>query len=110
MRKILVLCMGALLIGTTAYAKDFAIIKNAMFGGQKIEVYRSLKDALENYTGEGKIYEIILTPVPLRRVESKKKIEVSEFTWTVDDRYGKTEKAESGEKAGKAQKNSTPKK
>ena len=110
MRKILVLFIGALLIGTVgtaAHAKDYAIIKKAMFGGQKIEVYQSLKDALEHYSGQGKLYEITLTPVPLKRVESKKKIEVSEFTWTVDDRYGKTEKAE---KTVKTEKNPTQKK
>lgn len=113
MRKILVLFVGALLIGTvgtTASAKDYAIIKKAMFGGQKIEVYQSLKDALENYSGQGKIYEVTLTPVPLKRVESKKKIEVSEFTWTVDDRYVKTEKAGKAGKSETSEKNTPQKK
>jgi len=113
MRKILVLFVGALLIGTvgtTASAKDYAIIKKAMFGGQKIEVYQSLKDALENYSGQGKIYEVTLTPVPLKRVESKKKIEVSEFTWTVDDRYVKTSKTGKVEKSETSEKNTSQKK
>lgn len=116
MRKILVLFIGALLIGTVgtaANAKDYAIIKNAMFGGQKIEVYRSLREALENYSGQGKIYEITLTPVPLKRVESKKKIEVSEYTWTVDDKSTKMEKADKAdkpEKNGKTEKSTTQKK
>lgn len=116
MRKILVICIGALLIGTfwtAANAKDYAIIKNAMFGGQKIEVYRSLREALDNYSGQGKIYEITLTPVPLKRVESKKKIEVSEYTWTVDDKYvkpAKTDKADKPEKNGKADTSTGPKK
>jgi len=71
MRKILSACIGALLIGTCwsgASAREYAIIKNAMFGGQKIEVYKSLDEALENYKGEGKIYEITLRAVPLKRV------------------------------------------
>ena len=113
MRKILVLFIGALLIGTVgtaANAKDYAIIKNAMFGGQKIEVYTSLEEALKHYSGQGKIYEITLTQVPLKRVESKKRIEVSEFTWTVDERFGKPEKTEKLEKTGKSEKNTSTKK
>ncbi|MCK7471006.1 MAG: hypothetical protein MZU95_09620 [Desulfomicrobium escambiense] len=100
MRKILVLCIGALLIGTAASAKEYAIIRNTMFGGQKIEVYKSLNDALDNYSGQGKIYEITLTPVPLKRVESKKRIEVSEFRWTVDEKYEKPEKGPKAREGG----------
>ena len=110
MRKILVLCIGALLIGTAASAKEYAIIRNTMFGGQKIEVYKSLNDALDNYSGQGKIYEITLTPVPLKRVESKKRIEVSEFRWTVDEKYEKPEKGPKPKKVEKADKNAPQKK
>lgn len=111
MRKILALFIGALLIGTAASAKEYAIIKDTMFGGQKIEVYRSLKDALENYSGQGKLYEITLKPVRLKRVESKKTVEVSEFKWAVDEKVEKTEKEQTpAPKEEKAEKVPSPQK
>ncbi|HOS96787.1 MAG TPA: hypothetical protein PLR71_11320 [Deltaproteobacteria bacterium] len=110
MRKILVLCMGALLIGTAAPARDYAIIKDTMFGSQKIEVYKSLKDALDNYTGEGRIYEITLKPVPLRRVERKKTVEVSEYTWSVDEKDEKPRKEPPAQKEKNPQKEASSKK
>jgi hypothetical protein len=80
-----------------------------MFGSQKIEIYQTLKEALDNYTGEGKLYEINLKAVPVKRVETKKKVEVSEFKWTVDEKTDKTEKNDKVDKGEKNEKNPTPK-
>ena len=43
MRKIFMLCVAVLIITSAASAKEFAIIKDTMFGSQKIEIYQSLK-------------------------------------------------------------------
>jgi hypothetical protein len=109
MRKLFMLCVAVLIITSAASAKEYAIIKDTMFGSQKIELYQSLKDALDNYTGEGKLYEITLKPVPVKRVETKKKVEVSEFKWSVDEKIDKTEKNDKTEKIEKAEKNTVPK-
>jgi hypothetical protein len=109
MRKIFMLCVAVLIITSTASAKEYALIKDTMFGSQKIEIYQSLKDALDNYTGEGKIYEITLKPVPVKRIETKKKVEVSEFKWSVDEKVDKTDKNDKTEKIEKTEKNTLPK-
>jgi len=109
MRKLFMLCVAVLIITSAASAKEYAIIKDTMFGSQKIEIYQSLKDALDNYTGEGKLYEITLKPVPVKRLETKKKVEVSEFKWTVDEKVDKTEKNDKTEKIEKNEKNTLPK-
>jgi hypothetical protein len=109
MRKVFMLCMAVLIITSAASAKEYAIIKDTMFGSQKIEIYQSLKDALENYTGEGKLYEISLKPVPVKRIETKKKVEVSEFKWSIDEKVDKTEKNDKTEKIEKTEKNTLPK-
>ena len=112
MRKIFMLCVAVLIITSAASAKEYAIIKDTMFGSQKIEIYQSLKDALDNYTGEGKLYEITLKPVPVKRIETKKKVEVSEFKWSVDEKVDKTDKndkTEKIEKIEKTEKNTLPK-
>ncbi len=106
MRKLFMLCVAVLIITSAASAKEYAIIKDTMFGSQKIEIYQSLKDALDNYTGEGKLYEITLKPVPVKRVETKKKVEVSEYKWSVDEKVDKVEK---NDKIEKADKNTVPK-
>jgi hypothetical protein len=106
MRKLFMLCVAVLIITSAASAKEYAIIKDTMFGNQKIELYQSLKDALDNYTGEGKLFEITLKPVPVKRVETKKKVEVSEYKWSVDEKVDKTEKTE---KIEKVDKNTVPK-
>jgi hypothetical protein len=98
MRIFFMLCVAVLIITSAASAKEYAIIKDTMFGGQKIEIYQSLRDALDNYTGEGKLYEITLKPIPVKRVETKKKVEVSEFKWSVDEKVDKTEKSDKAEK------------
>jgi len=109
MRKLFMLCVAVLIITSAASAKEYAIIKDTMFGSQKIEIYQSLKDALDNYTGEGKLYEITLKPVPVKRLETKKKVEVSEFKWTVDEKVDKTEKNDKTEKIEKNEKSTLPK-
>ena len=109
MKKIYVLLVAALFITGMAYAKEYAIIKDTMFGSQKIEIYQTLKEALDNYTGEGKLYEITLKAVPVKRIETKKKVEVSEFKWTVDEKTDKTEKNDKVEKSEKNEKNLSPK-
>jgi hypothetical protein len=109
MRKLFMLCVAVLIITSAASAKEYAIIKDTMFGSQKIEIYQSLKDALDNYTGEGKLFEITLKPVPVKRVETKKKVEVSEYKWSVDEKVDKTEKNDKTEKIEKADKNTVPK-
>ena len=92
MRKIGMFLLTALIFGSAAQAKEYAIIKDTMFGSQKIEIYQTLKDALGNYSGEGKIYEIVRKEVPVKRVESKKKIEVSEYRWILNEKNEKNEK------------------
>jgi hypothetical protein len=109
MRKLFMLCVAVLIITSAASAKEYAIIKDTMFGNQKIEIYQSLKDALENYTGEGKLYEISLKPVAVKRIETKKKVEVSEFKWSIDEKVDKTEKNDKTEKIEKTEKNTLPK-
>jgi len=109
MRKLTVLLITAFLIGGAAYAKEYAIIKDTMFGSQKIEIYQSLKDALDNYTGDGKIYEITLKAVPVKRIETKKKIEVSEYKWTIDEKNDKSDKTDKADKVEKSEKTTQPK-
>ena len=47
--------------------------------------------------------------MPVKRVETKKKVEVSEFKWTVDEKTDKTEKSDKVDKGEKNEKNATPK-
>jgi hypothetical protein len=89
MGKIGLFLLAAVIFGSPLQAKEYAIIKNTMFGTQKIEIYRNLKDALANYTGDGKIYEITKKEIPIRRIESKKKIEISEYKWIVEEKENK---------------------
>jgi hypothetical protein len=109
MRKMFMLLVAVLLIGTAVSAKEYAIIKDTMFGSQKIEIFQTLKEALDNYTGEGKLYEITLKSVPVKRIETKKKVEVSEFKWTVDEKADKSEKNDKAEKSEKSEKSTPPK-
>jgi hypothetical protein len=109
MRNLFMLCVAVLIITSEASAKEYAIIRDTMFGSQKIEIYQSLKDALDNYSGEGKVYEITLKQVAVKRVETKKKVEVSEFKWSIDEKGEKTEKNDKAEKNEKADKNTSPK-
>jgi hypothetical protein len=89
MGKIGLFLLAAVIFGSPLQAKEYAIIKDTMFGTQKIEIYQNMKDALTNYTGEGKIYEITKKEIPIKRIESRKKIEVSEYKWIVEDKGNK---------------------
>jgi len=89
MGKIGLLLLAAVFFWSPLQAKEYAIIKDTMFGTQKIEIYQNLKDALSNYSGEGKVYEITKKEVPIKRIESKKKIEVSEYKWIVEEKENK---------------------
>jgi hypothetical protein len=103
MRKMVVFLLAAFVFGSAAHSaqtKEYAIIKDTMFGTQKIEIYQTLKDALENYTGEGKLYEISRKEVLVKRVESKKKVEMTEYKWIVEDK-GKTDTINKTEKTDK---------
>jgi hypothetical protein len=103
MRTAAIFLLAAFFFGSAAQAaqeKEYAIIKDTMFGTQKIEIYQSLKEALENYTGEGKLYEITRKDVPVKRVESTKKVEVTEYKWVAED-TGKTEPVIKTEKTDK---------
>ncbi len=77
------LILGWALPGT---AEEFAIIKDSLFGTQKIEIYQSEEEALKHYAGEGRIYRITRKEVPVKRVETRKKVEVTEYGWIVDDK------------------------
>ena len=90
MRRMAVFLLAAFIFGGTAQAKEYAIIKDTLFGSQKIQIYQTLKEALEDYTGEGVLYEITRKPVTVKRVEARKKVEISEYKWVVEE---KTEKA-----------------
>ena len=92
MRTAAIFLLAVFFFGSAAQAaqgKEYAIIKDTMFGTQKIEIYQNLNDALTNFTGEGKIYEITKKEIPIRRIESKKKIEVSEYRWIVENKQEK---------------------
>ncbi|MCE5275365.1 MAG: hypothetical protein LLG43_09525 [Deltaproteobacteria bacterium] len=99
MRRMAVFLLAAFIFGGAAQAKEYAIIKDTLFGSQKIQIYQTLKDALEDYTGEGVLYEITRKPVTVKRVEARKKVEISEYKWVVEE---KTEKA-AAKNAGRAE-------
>lgn len=67
-------------------AEEYAIIKDSLFGTQKIEIYQSLNEALSHYNGEGKVYKITRKEVSVKRVSSRKKVEVTEYNWIADDK------------------------
>jgi hypothetical protein len=71
-------------------AEEYAIIKDSLFGTQKIEIYQSQNEALSHYNGEGKVYKITRKEVPVKRVSARKRVEVTEYTWIPDDK--KTDK------------------
>jgi len=74
------------------YGEEYAIIKESLFGTQKIEIYKSLEQALDNYTGEGTVYKISREKIAVKQVEKKKKIEVTEYKWIIDKSEGKKKK------------------
>lgn len=86
--KMIIPCLALvffLLCAGSVFGKEYAIIKDTLFGSQKIEIYQSLEEALKNYTGDGTLYEISRKRVPVKRIETKKKIEVTEYQWIVEE-------------------------
>lgn len=66
--------------------EEYAIIKDSLFGTQKIEIYQSKEEALRRFSGEGKIYRITRKEIPVKRVEKRKKVEVTEYDWIIDEK------------------------
>jgi len=83
---------GFLIISTVIFwtapgmAEEYAIIRDSLFGTRKIEIYQSLNEALSHYNGEGKVYKITRKEIPVKRVSSRKRVEVTEYTWIPDDK------------------------
>jgi hypothetical protein len=85
MKKAVIALVALLVLAAPAMAEEFAIIKDSLFGSQKIEFYASREEALRRYNGEGKIYRITKTEIPVKRIETRKKVEVTEYGWVIDD-------------------------
>ena len=92
MKKLILTLMISLLWVGFVYGEEYAIIKESLFGTQKIEIYKSLEQALDNYTGEGTVYKISREKISVKQVEKKKKIEVTEYKWIIDKTEGKKKK------------------
>jgi len=75
-----------ILWSTQGMAEEYAIIKDSLFGTQKIEIYQSLSDALSHYNGEGKVYRLTRKEVPVKRVSSRKRVEVTEYNWIPNEK------------------------
>lgn len=99
MRRMAVFLLASFIFGGAAQAKEYAIIKDTLFGSQKIQIYQNLKEALEDYTGEGVLYEITRKPVTLKRVEARKKVEISEYKWVVEEKAEKAAAKNTGKAA-----------
>jgi hypothetical protein len=96
MKKMLLIVSVLLFWANILLAEEYAIIKESLFGTQKIEIYKTLEEALENYTGEGTVYSITRKKVSVKQVETKKKIEVTEYKWIIEKNEDKN-----GKKKGK---------
>ncbi len=86
MKSFLMIAFIILCWAIPGMAEEFAIIKDSLFGTQKIEIYRSQEEALKHFTGEGKVYRITRKEVPVKRVETRKKVEVTEYGWIIDNK------------------------
>lgn len=86
MKQAILIAFIIILWTAPGMAEEYAIIKDSLFGAQKIEIYQSLNEALRYYNGEGKIYKITRKEVPVKRVSARKKVEVTEYTWIADDK------------------------
>jgi len=84
MKRITLFVLISFLFAGAVSAEEYAIIKDSLFGTQKIEFYRTQQEALEHYTGEGTLYSITRNKISVKQVETKKKIEVTEYEWIVD--------------------------
>jgi hypothetical protein len=85
MNKAALIVLVTLAFALPAMGEEFAIIKDSMFGTQKIEFYATKEEALKHFSGEGKLYRITRTEVPVKRIETRKKVEVTEYGWVADD-------------------------
>ncbi len=85
MKKAVLALLFILVLPMAAPAEEYAIVKDSLFGTQKIEFYTSREEALKHFTGEGRIYQITRTEVPVKRVGTRKKVEVTEYGWIVDE-------------------------
>jgi hypothetical protein len=90
MKKAILLIFVIILWGAPGMAEEYVIIKDSLFGTQKIEIYQSLNDALGHYSGEGKIYKMTRKEIQVKRVSSRKRVEVTEYNWIADEK--KTDK------------------
>jgi hypothetical protein len=89
MKKAVLTLLVLFLWALPGRSEEYAIIKDTLFGAQKIEFYSSKEKALKHYTGEGKIYRIVRTEVPVKKIETRKKVEVTENIWIIDEGKGK---------------------
>lgn len=85
MRKVLLILLICVLWSMPGLAEEYAIIKDSLFGTRKIEFYQSREEALRHFSGEGKLYRITRKEIPVRRVEKRKKVEVTEYDWVIDE-------------------------
>ena len=85
MKKIALGILIVFLWSSPGVSDEYAIIKDSLFGTKKIEIYKTLDEALQRYTGEGTVYRITRKEIPVRKIEAKKKIEITEYEWIVDD-------------------------
>jgi len=92
MKKIVLSLLMVVLWSSQGFSDEFAIIKDSLFGTKKIEIYATLEEALEHYSGEGKVYRITRKEIQVKKIEAKKKIEITEYEWIVDDKAGKEKK------------------
>ncbi|HON61765.1 MAG TPA: hypothetical protein PK314_07840 [Deltaproteobacteria bacterium] len=92
MKKIALIVLFVLLWFSPGISEEYAIIKDSLFGTKKIEIYKNLDDALQRYTGEGKVYRITRKEIPVKKIEAKKKIEITEYEWIPDDTTEKGKK------------------
>lgn len=92
MKKIVLGILMVVLWSSQGFSDEYAVIKDSLFGTKKIEFYPTLGEALEHYRGEGKVYRINRTEVQVKKIEAKKKIEITEYEWIVDDKAGKEKK------------------
>jgi glucokinase len=96
MKRLFLILLISLFWFGPIYGEEYAIIKESLFGTQKIEIYKTLDEALENYTGEGTVYSITRKKIAVKQVETKKKIEVTEYKWIIEKNEEKN-----GKKKGK---------
>jgi len=96
MKKIIPAVIMFFICSGSAYCQEYAIIKRSVFGSQKIEFYKTLDEALQDYSGEGTVYEIRKKKVPVKLVTKKKQIEVLEDKWVRDEKTRPKKKTKVG--------------